>query len=45
MIDTRDGAWATNHQGIGSSLSLKLKSIYQISKIEIKNRRNPSERN
>jgi len=45
MFDEENSMWATKGEGIGAWIEIKFKSIFQITKFEYLDRRNPGERN
>jgi hypothetical protein len=45
MRDEEGGMWAANSDGIGAWIEVKFKSVFKITKIQVKNRVNPTERN
>ena len=45
MSESPDNMWASDHQGIGAWVELRLKNPYQITRIEFKNKACSCERN
>ena len=43
--DIEGSIWATRHEGIGAWIEAKFKDTYFLTRVEIKNRRSPQERN
>ena len=45
MRDEEGGMWASDSDGIGAWIYIKFRKVFKITKIEYRNRQNPSERN
>lgn len=45
LRDEEGGVWAANSDGVGAWLSVKFKGVFKITKIQVNNRNNPTERN
>jgi hypothetical protein len=45
MRDEEGGMWASDSDGIGGWISVEFNNIYRISRVQYRNRKNPSERN